>query len=374
MHMNTTMKEGFDLAMMKGLKKWRLFSLLAALTIFLSGCGEEYLSTLTPAGQVGRDQFNLLLLASAIMTFVVIVVVIIYVLALVKFRRKKVGENVIPKQVEGSHTLEVIWTVIPILLLIVLAVPTVIYTYKHADVAAMDHVDADGNKTAVTVNVTAKLYWWEFEYPDLGVVTAQELVVPTGEKVYFNLKAADVKHSFWIPAAGGKMDTNVENVNQFYLEFDKESAGLKDGVFYGKCAELCGPSHALMDFKVKTLNRDDFNAWVEAAKTTEAVADGELATQGEEIFNTSCIACHATSAAGTAGGVGPNLATFGDRNRVAGFMDHTEEDLKNWISDPQKYKPGNLMPQPKQLNNGEDFSEEQLDALAEYLMGLSIEK
>lgn len=372
--MNTTMKEGFDLAMMKGLKKWRLFSLLAALTIFLSGCGEEYLSTLTPAGQVGRDQFNLLLLSSAIMALVIVVVVIIYVLALVKFRRKKVGENVIPKQVEGSHTLEIIWTVIPILLLLVLAVPTVYLTYKHADVAGMEKVDEEGNKTAVTVNVTAKLYWWEFEYPDLGVVTSQELVVPTGEKVYFNLKAADVKHSFWIPSAGGKMDTNVENVNQFYLEFDQASAGLEQGVFYGKCAELCGPSHALMDFKVKTMEREDFNAWVESAKTTEPVADGELAKSGEEIFNTSCIACHATSAAGTGGGVGPNLAAFGDRNRVAGFMEHNEENLKAWINDPQSHKPGNLMPQPEAINNGNKFSEEQLDALAEYLMGLSIEK
>ncbi|MEK4484985.1 cytochrome c oxidase subunit II [Psychrobacillus sp. FSL H8-0484] len=360
--------------MMKGLKKWRLFSLLAALTIFLSGCGEEYLSTLTPAGQVGRDQFNLLLLSSAIMALVIIVVVIIYVVALVKFRRSKVGENVIPKQVEGSHTLEVIWTAIPIVLLLILAVPTVMYTYKHADVSAMDNVDEEGNKTAVTVNVTAKLYWWEFEYPDLGIVTAQELVVPTGEKVYFNLKAADVKHSFWIPTAGGKMDTNVENVNQFYLEFDKESAGLKDGVFYGKCAELCGPSHALMDFKVKTLDRDDFNSWAEAMKTTVHTAEGDLATQGEEIFNTSCIACHATSGAGSTGGVGPNLAAFGDRNRVAGFMTHDEESLKKWINNPQEYKPGNLMPQPEKINNGEKFSEEQLDALAEYLMGLSVEK
>lgn len=374
MNMNTIMKEGFDLAMMKGLKKWRLFSLLAALTIFLSGCGEEYLSTLTPAGQVGRDQFNLLLLSSAIMALVIIVVVIIYVVALVKFRRTKVGENVIPKQVEGSHTLEVIWTAIPIVLLLILAVPTVMYTYKHADVAAMDHVDEDGNKTALTINVTAKLYWWEFEYPDLGIVTAQELVVPTGEKVYFNLKAADVKHSFWIPTAGGKMDTNVENVNQFYLEFDKESAGLKDGVFYGKCAELCGPSHALMDFKVKTLDRKDFNSWAEAMKTTVHTAEGDLATQGEEIFNTSCIACHATSGAGSTGGVGPNLAAFGDRNRVAGFMTHDEESLKKWINNPQEYKPGNLMPQPEKINNGEKFSEEQLDALAEYLMGLSVEK
>jgi len=372
--MNTTKKEGFDLAMMKGLKKWRLYSLLAVLTIFLSGCGEEYLSTLTPAGQVGKDQFNLLLLSSGIMAIVIVVVLIIYVLAIVKFRRSKVGENVIPKQVEGSMTLEIIWTVIPILLLIVLAIPTVAYTYKHADVSGMTAVDAEGNKEAVTVNVTAKLYWWEFEYPDLGIVTSQELVVPTNEKVYFNLKAADVKHSFWIPTAGGKMDTNVENVNQFYLSFDKESAGLKDGVFYGKCAELCGPSHALMDFKVKTIDRKDFDVWAETMKTTEHVAEGELATSGEEIFTTSCIACHATSGAGTAGGVGPNLAAFGDRNRVAGFMDLTEENVKNWINDPESYKPGNLMPQPEEINNGEKFSEEQLDALAEYLMGLSVEK
>ena len=84
-------------------------------------------------------------------------------------------------------------------------------------------------KQHLTVNVTAKLYWWEFEYPDLGIVTAQELVVPTGEKVYFNLKAADVKHSFWIPAVGGKMDTNVENLNKFYLQFDKESEDLNEG-------------------------------------------------------------------------------------------------------------------------------------------------
>lgn len=373
--MNTTMKEGFDLAMMKGLKKWRLFSVLAALTIFLSGCGEEYLSTLTPAGQVGRDQFNLLLLSSAIMALVIIVVGIIYVVAIVKFRRSKVGEDVIPEQVEGSHTLEIIWTVIPIILLLILAVPTVFYTYKHADVAGMAEVNAEGNKTALTVNVTAKLYWWEFEYPDLGVVTAQELVVPTNEKVYFNLKAADVKHSFWIPTAGGKMDTNVDNVNQFYLEFDKESAGLEQGVFYGKCAELCGPSHALMDFKVKTMNRKDFDAWVAKAKSTEHVAVGDSAKQGEALFTgAGCIGCHATSVAGTGGSMGPNLGAFGDRNRVAGFMDHTKENIKLWINDPQSYKPGNKMPQPEDLNNGEPFTDEQLDALAEYLMELSVEK
>ncbi|WP_019416075.1 cytochrome c oxidase subunit II [Paenisporosarcina sp. TG20] len=362
--------------MIKGIKKWRLFSLLAALTVFLSGCGEEYISTLTPAGQVASDQLDLMYLSTGIMVLVIIVVMIVYILTIVKFRRSKVGENMMPKQVEGSHTLELIWTIIPIVLLLILTVPTVVVTYNLADVSGMDKKDEEGNATAVTVNVKANLYWWEFEYPDLGIVTAQELVVPTDEKVYFNLIAADVKHSFWIPAVGGKLDTNVENVNTFYLEFDKPSNELETGVFYGKCAELCGPSHALMDFKVKSLERTEFNEWVTNMKdSAEAQApQGDLALQGQEIFATSCIACHAISGEGSTGGVGPNLATFGDRNRVAGYMDYTEDNIKKWINDPEEYKPGNLMPQPEDLNDGKKYTEQELSALAEYLMGLSVEK
>lgn len=353
--------------MMKGLKKWRLFGLLAALTVFLSACGEDYLSTLRPAGAVGQEQLNILLLSVIIMAFVVIVVSAIYLTAFLKFRRSKVGENHMPKQVEGSHTLEVIWTVIPIILLLILAVPTLTATYKFADVAAMDEVDEEGNPTALTVNVTAKLYWWEFEYPAQGIITAQELVVPTGEKVYFNLMAADVKHSFWIPAVGGKMDTNVENLNKFYLEFDKESEGLKDGVFYGKCAELCGPSHALMDFKVKTLEPAAFDAWVAAMQSTEGnTADANSSDAGEAAFANSCLGCHAVSAVAGAG-VGPNVTTFGDRNRVAGFMDHTVEATTEWIVNPEENKPGNLM------TGKYNVTEEEAQAIAEYLMTLKVE-
>ena len=337
------------------------------MTVFLSACGEEYISTLTPAGPVGKEQMNILLLATVIMAFVVIVVSVIYLLAFVKFRRSKVGENFMPKQVEGSHTLEVIWTVIPIILLLILAVPTLTATYKFADVAAMDEVDEEGNKTALTVNVTAKLYWWEFEYPELGIITAQELVVPTDEKVYFNLMAADVKHSFWIPSVGGKMDTIVENVNKFYLQFDEESADLKDGVFYGKCAELCGPSHALMDFKVKTLDRDAFDAWVASMQATEGnLADANSSDAGEAAFANSCLGCHAVSAVAGAG-IGPNLTTFGDRNRVAGFMDHTVEDTVEWIMYPEENKPGNLM------TGKYNVTEEEAQAIAEYLMTLKVE-
>lgn len=359
--------------MMKGLKKWGLFSLLAAMMVFLSGCGEEFISALKPAGEVAREQYRLLLIAIVIMTIVVVVVTVIYLIAFFKFRRSKVGEDVIPKQVEGSHKLEIIWTVIPIILLLILAVPTVMTTYKLGDVAAMDEVDEDGNPVALTVDVTAKLYWWEFSYPKYDIVTAQELVVPTGEKVYFNLKAADVKHSFWVPAIGGKMDTNVDNLNKFYLVFDKESEDLKDGVFYGKCAELCGPSHALMDFKVKSVSPENFDKWVAAMQATEGqTADPESTDLGEATFAQSCIGCHAVSAVGAPVSLqqnpGPNLTTFGDRNRTAGFMDHTEEALQQWIKDPEKYKPGNLMTGKYQV------TDEEIEALASYIMGLSVEE
>lgn len=357
--------------MMKGLKKWRLLAMFTALAAILSGCGEEYLSTLQPAGPVGKEQLNILLLSVIIMTLVVVVVSVIYLLAFFRFRRSRVGEDHMPKQVEGSHTLEVIWTVIPIALLLILAVPTINSTYKFADVSAMEEVDENGDKTALTVNVVAKLYWWEFEYPDYGVVTAQELVVPTNEKVYFNLSASEVKHSFWIPAVGGKMDTNVDNINKFFLEFSKESAALEggEGVFYGKCAELCGPSHALMDFKVKTLDRKSFDKWIAAMQATEGnKADETSADLGEQLFANNCLLCHAVSGSGVAGAVGPNLTSFGDRTRVAGVLDHTEEDLVDWILDPESIKEGNLM-----TGNYPELSEEEAQAIAKYLMSLTVE-
>lgn len=168
--------------MMKGLKKWCLFSLLAVMSVILSGCGgKEYLSTLKPAGAVGKEQYSFLLFTIIIMSLVVVVVSVLYFYAFVKFRRSKQPKDHMPKQVEGSHFLELLWTAIPIILLLILTVPTLISTYKLADVKAMDEVDENGNKTALTINVTSKLYWWEFEYPEQGIVTAQELVVPTGQ-------------------------------------------------------------------------------------------------------------------------------------------------------------------------------------------------
>ncbi|ALC91120.1 cytochrome B [Bacillus sp. FJAT-18017] len=353
---------------MKRLANWRLVSIFSMLALFLSGCGKPFLSTLQPAGEVAEMQYGLMKLSTGIMVGVILVVTVLFVLVLLKFRRK--SEDEIPKQVEGNHTLEIVWTVIPILLLLILAVPTVSATFKLADVSEAEKKNSD----ALVINVRANLYWWEFEYPNQKIVTSQDLVVPTDEKVYFNLKASDVKHSFWIPAVGGKMDTNTDTLNKFWLEFDSQKANEAGNLFYGKCAELCGPSHALMDFKVKAVSRDEFDSWVTAMQDVKepAAATTADAQAGQEIFNQSCLSCHAVTPANTtpeAARMGPNLTNFGDRELVAGILPHDKENLKNWIKNPEKYKPGNKM-----TGQYGKLDEKQLDQLAEYLMGLKVQE
>jgi cytochrome c oxidase subunit II len=358
--------------MKQWLQKWRLVSVFAILALALSGCGKPYLSALKPAGEVAQKEYHLMVLSTSIMVIVLAVVVILYVTALIRFRRKKGREDYIPKQVEGNHVLEIIWTVIPIILLLVLAIPVVATTFNLGDTKAMDQKDKKGHSKVLVVNVRASLYWWEFEYPDLGIITSQTLVMPEDQKVYFNVKASDVKHSFWIPAVGGKIDANVENVNKFWLEVDSKKAKEAGNLFYGKCAELCGPSHGLMDFKVKSMSKADFSNWVDKMKAdTNPQPTTALATQGQDIFKKSCISCHAVSPNDkrpAQARMAPNLATFGDRERIAGILDHNKENLKKYIKNPQAYKPGNKMPS---FEN--QLSDQDLDALAEYLMGLKVD-
>ena len=362
--------------MKKRLKQRWILGLIAIVSLFLAGCGEPFLSTLTPAGEVAKMQYDLMMISTWIMVLVIIVVTAIFLFVVFKFRRKG-NDKKIPRQIEGSHKLEIIWTVIPIILLLILAVPTVSYTFKLADTKPMEQKVEEGEvRDALVVNVRANLYWWDFEYEDYGVVTGQELVVPTDEKVYFNLAATDVKHSFWVPAAGGKIDTNVEtkNPNHFYLEFDSKKADEASNLFYGKCAELCGPSHALMDFKVKTVTKEEFNEWIAGMQkaTEKPEVEGTLAAQGEEIFAGNCMGCHAVTTNDTRPAdqrLAPNLANFGERTHVAGILENNEENIKAWLIDTQEIKPGNKMP-----SYGNQFSEQELDAVTEYLMQLKVQE
>jgi len=336
---------------MKSWQTWRQLILFALLTLVLSGCGIQELSALRPQGPVAEMQFDLMKLSFSIMIGVFVVVMLIFTYVLIRYR-KRPGQEGIPKQVEGSHTLEILWTVIPFLLLIVLAVPTVTTGFTL-------HKEYD-NKQALQVKVIAHQFWWEFEYPDLGVATAQDLVLPAGKKVQFDVTSADVMHAFWIPALGGKIDTNPGLDNKIWLQADKP------GIYYGKCAELCGASHALMDFKVEVLPQDEFDAWAKKMKTVQSQPASASATaQGQEIFKKSCLGCHAVG--GEGGKLGPNLTNFADRMRVAGILENNPENLTKWLKDPQQVKPGNNMPN---LN----LSDDQVKALVEYMSTLSVKK
>ncbi len=323
----------------------RLIPLLAVLACVLTGCGETNLSALKPQGPIAEEQFGLMKLAVYIMVGVVVVVFAISAYVLIRYR-KRPGQDEIPEQVEGNHTLEVIWTVIPIVLLLILAVPTVSTTFKLAK-------DYSGDKNALQVKVTAKQFWWEFEYPGLGVVTAQDLWIPTDKTIQLTLTSSDVVHSFWVPALAGKMDTNPGMENKMYLKAPKE------GVYKGKCAELCGASHALMDFKVVAVSPDKFDAWV--AKMKAPVSVPAEAKTGEQLFKDNCLSCHAVGDQGTR--VGPNLTDIANREKVAGFLDNTKENLKDWIADPQKIKPGTMMPKV-------ELNENELNEIVNYLSNL----
>jgi cytochrome c oxidase subunit II len=340
------------------MKRWhmykRLLPLLAGLALLLSACGRADLSTLNPQGSVAKGQYDLMVLSIIIMTLVVVVVFAISFYVLIRFRRRP-GDNKIPKQVEGNHKLEIIWTVIPILLLVVLCVPTVSSVFALAK-------DYSKDEDAVVVKVTSHQYWWEFEYPEYGIKTAQELVVPEGTIVAIEAKTADVLHSFWIPALAGKIDTNPGgNVNRMYFETPDNS-----GIFLGKCAELCGPSHALMDFKVKVVDDTSFENWINATKAPAVLPEDPAIA---ETFKNECLTCHAVGELG--GPAYPNLTGIGDRETIAGILVNTDnpeyenegsayDNLYKWIKDPQAVKPGNGMPKV-------ELTEQELEGISRYL-------
>jgi cytochrome c oxidase subunit 2 len=331
--------------------KWRLLPLIAVMTFLLTGCGSDTLSAMIPRGPVAQEQYDLIKLSFFIMTFVIVVVFVIYVYVMIRFRQRK-NQVGLPKQVEGNHTLEFIWTAIPILLLIVLAVPTLTYTFKHA-------TDYSKDPDAIKIKVTANQFWWQFEYPELGIVTAQDMVVPVGKKIVIELTAADVKHSFWVPSLAGKTDNNPGQTNRFTIEADEIDT------FKGRCAELCGASHSLMNFNVVSVSEEDFDAWI--AKLKSPAVTPANASAGEQLFKDNCLSCHAISVDGL--GLGPNLNGFANRTLVAGVLEHTPENIAKWIANPQDQKPGNKMPGFGQSVGG-PLDDNQINDIVTYLNNL----
>lgn len=319
----------------------------------LTGCGSPHMSALDPKGPVGETQLDLINLSTGIMTLVVIVVAAIYIYVVIKYRERPGDDkDEIPEQVAGSKKLEILWTTVPIILLIILAVPTISTTFRGTD--------REPEPGTLRINATGYQYWFGFEYPDYQVSTANEVHIPTGRKVEFLLAAHDVVHSFWVPSLGGKQDMNPGRTERLILQADEP------GLYEGECAELCGASHATMRFRVIAHPPAEFEKWIASRKQPKSKPKTEQQKQGHKLIAQNCIGCHAIQGAGydILGRTGPELTGFSHRTRVAGALDNNRENLKKWLVNPQKIKPGNRMP------GFDHLDDKQLDAMVEYLQTL----
>jgi cytochrome c oxidase subunit II len=333
--------------------------------LVLLGCAKDYpQTTLLPRGDFARlvDSLFRTTVWWALLVFVLVEGALVF--AILKFRGRP--DDPEPRQTHGSTVLEISWTIIPALMLAAIAVPTVKTIFKTSDYATGD---------VVQIEVVGHQWWWEFRYPGLGVVTADEMHVPVGKTVNLRMTTVDVIHSFWVPQFAGKRDVMPGRHNPLWFKAEVP------GVFTGQCAEFCGVQHARMMFRVISQSPEEFTAWADSQKAgsplvnrgvvpvdsavpadtalrTVKLSHDSLMKAGNALFSSAgCIGCHAmvgTAMAGQTALRGPNLTHVGSRTTiVAGFLENTEDNLRKWLSNPDSVKTGTLMVLPRKLTDAE---------------------
>ena len=279
---------------------------------------------------------------------VFLIVETLLVIAIARYRARPGAPA--PKPIHGHTLLEIGWTLAPALILVFIAVPTMRTIFSTAGHAP---------EGALRVEVIGHQWWWEYRYPTLGISTSNELHLPVGVAVQVEMTSADVIHSFWVPALGGKRDLTQGRTSRISFRADST------GEYWGQCAEFCGASHANMRVRVFVQPDTAFDAWVVRQRAAPAASPaGSAEARGRDVFRRSaCIACHTISGIST-GKVGPDLSHVGSRTTLAGALfANTSENLHRWIANAPAMKPGALM--PPQAVAGPD-----LDALVAYLQSL----
>ena len=310
----------------------------------------------TPAGEV----HSLGIFAIAITAGIFVSVAILLFYTVLKYRRRA-GDINEPPQIFGSTQIELAWTIIPILLIFVLFLGTtrVIFAVQ----------DAPKPKNALDVTAIGHQFWWEFRYPTLGIVTANELHVPLSEAnapmpTFLKLTSADVIHSFWVPRLAGKTDLLPNRVNEMWI--DPHETGL----YEGQCAQFCGAQHAKMLLRIYVDSPEQFRSWVATQQETQQshtsveAATNALPTnatpaasaqdntsaitpqQGRRVFEEqACMNCHTIAGTAANGRYGPDLTHLMSRDTLgSGIVPNGPQNLLAWIVDPNNMKPGTLMP------------------------------
>jgi cytochrome c oxidase subunit 2 len=337
-----------------------LVTALCLLSFVLAGCSPEHYpqTTLLPRGDFARIADDLLdtTFRWALLVFVLVEGALVY--AIFRFRGKPGDPE--PHQSHGNTTVEIIWTVIPALILAAIAVPTV---------RAIFQTNSSPDKSALTIQVVGHQWWWEFRYPEYNLTTANEIHVPVGRTVALRMGSNDVIHSFWVPQFAAKRDVFANRETRLWFKAEVE------GEYPGQCAEFCGIQHGRMGYRIRAQQPAEFDAWVAHMQTLKLTApptasadsgvhtasqgatvqqpaspqasQGNQYAAGEKLFTAKgCVACHALYAVNAPKGmVGPNLANVGARSYIAaGTLKNTDENLAHWIRDPQGIKKGVLMP------------------------------
>jgi cytochrome c oxidase subunit II len=305
-------------------------------------------SALDPQSPLARAIYDLGIVSCVVFALIFVIVSGAITFSMFRFRARA-GEPD-PRQILGNRKVEIAWTIIPFLIVIFLFVITL---------SAMNRADPPPAPSPDLV-ITGHQFWWQVDYPGSGVITANEIHIPTGKPLSVRLESKDVLHEFWVPKLTRKMSNVPGQPNHIWLQADKP------GTYIGQCSEFCGTQHAWMRILVVADEPAQFEEWQRAQLQPAQAATTDVTAKGLAVFQTStCINCHAIR--GVAGAdlrVAPDLTHVGSRRQLAsGMIDNTPANMRLWLKSPQHIKPGALMP---------DFSltDEQLDQLATYLSTL----
>jgi cytochrome c oxidase subunit 2 len=354
----------------RGMKHWgKIIPVVLLSSLLFAACGNNPLTMLNPTGPVASQEAGLFWFILSVATFIFVVVEGVLIWSIIRYRERP--NSPAPRQIHGNNTIEIIWTVLPSLFLFAVLAGTIYTMFGLQNISS-----TNGSIPQIQVRAVGHQWWWEFDYPNQHVVTADTMYIPKGAVVNMGLRSNNVIHSFWVPSITGKTDVIPGHDNQKIFRADQV------GEYRGECAEYCGTQHAHMTFFVVVLDTSAFNAWLSNEQQHAQNPTSSLALQGQKFFSGAggCTACHGIvgvnldsfDATKTSSGlsatslVGPNLTHFAERNLIAGgvlvasdghswandpacqlvngqLADKNSCGLYQWLHDPQGVKPGNDM-------------------------------
>jgi cytochrome c oxidase subunit 2 len=315
--------------------------LISLLVLLLGGCARNHQSALEPNGAQAETIHNLFMMFFWI-TLVIYVLVLLSVLYVIFRGRSDDPQSVAPDAVPAPQSER--RTTFTVSALVALTI-VILFVLLIFDFSANRTMAALREKSDLQITITGHQWWWQVRYDDpvaQNVFTdANEIHIPVGSVIRFNLESNDVIHSFWVPELHGKKDLIPGHPTSIWLKADKE------GTYEGQCAEYCGAQHAHMRFLVIAQSRADFNAWQVAARrpAPEPVFVNEK--HGKAVFlGGTCVMCHSIAGTPAGAGLGPDLTHVASRLALgAGTIPNNPGHLAGWIIDPQRIKPGVRMPQ-----------------------------